>query len=100
MENKPAYITFETKSNGTIEMSKETFCRWLCLAEGIHIMEQKASHLGIDLKSKDWVKPLAFENYVSQRYESMMLDLNYDEKNNLLGKTFVQYSDVEELQPA
>lgn len=91
MKNK-TYITFDTKKNGTVEMTKDTFCRWLCLAEGLHIMEQKAESLGIDLKEKDWVKPLAFEKYVSERYESMMLDLNYDEKHNLIGNKYVHHS--------
>lgn len=95
MKNK-SYITFETKKNGTVEMTKDTFCRWLCLTEGLHIMEQKAERLGIDLKEKDWVKPLAFEKYISERYESMMLDLNYDEKHNLIGKTYVHHANSPE----
>ncbi len=94
--NKNTYITFDTKKNGAIEMSKDTFCRWLSLIEGVHIMEQKAETLGIDLKEKDWVKPLAFEKYVADRFESMMLDLNYDEKHNLIGNTYVHHSSAPE----
>ena len=90
--NKKTYMTYETKKNGKIEMSRDTFCRWLCLAEGMHIMEQKAETLGIDLKEKDWVKPLAFEKYVADRFEGMMLDLAYDEKHNLIGKNYVHHS--------
>ena len=90
--DKNTYVTFDTKKNGTIDMSKDTFCRWLSLVEGVYIMEQKAETLGIDLRVKDWVKPLAFEKYVTDRFESMMLDLNYDEKHNLIGNTYVHYS--------
>jgi hypothetical protein len=95
MTNK-TYITFETKKNGTVDMTKDTFCRWLCLTEGLYIMEQKADKLGIDLKDRDWVKPLAFEKYIAERFEGMMLDLNYDEKNNLLGKKYIHHSNKPE----
>lgn len=83
------YITFETKKNGKVEMNKETFARWLCLMEAFYIIDKKAEDLGINLSDKDIIKPLAYEKYVQQRFESMMLDLTHDEKNNLLGQTVV-----------
>lgn len=91
MNNKP-YMVFETKKNGTVTMDKGTFARWLCLMEGIDVAERKAASLGIDLNGWDWVKPLAFEKYVAERFESMMLDLESDEKNNLIGKSIVHFS--------
>jgi hypothetical protein len=66
-------------------MNKETFARWLCLMEAFYIINKKADDLNINLSDGDYVKPLAFEKYVQQRFESMMLDLAHDEKNNLLG---------------
>jgi len=91
MNNKP-YMTFETQKNGKIEMDKPTFVRWLCLMEGIDVAERKASDLGINLDGWDWIKPLAFEKYVADRFESMALDLDSDEKNNLIGKSIVHHS--------
>lgn len=85
-------MTFETKKNGTIAMNKETFARWLCLVEGIDVAERKAKDLNIDLNGWDWIKPLAFEKYIAERFEGMMLDLTCDEQNNLIGKSFVHYS--------
>jgi len=92
------YVTFETKKNGTIAMSKETFARWLCLMEAFYIIEKKAEELEVNLTDNDLVRPLAFEKYIDQRFESMMLDLTHDEKNNLLGKNFVHYSNNPESE--
>lgn len=83
------FMTFETKNNGTIEMDKKTFTRWLCLMEAFHIIDRKAEDLGINLGDEDIVKPLAFEKYIQQRFESMLLDVDHDHKNNLLGKNIV-----------
>lgn len=88
MDNN-TYMTFKTKKNSEITMNKETFARWLCLMEAFYIINKKADDLNINLDDKDVVKPLAFEKYIQQRYESMMLDLSYDEKNNLIGKNVI-----------
>jgi hypothetical protein len=89
-------MTFETEKNGTIPMDKETFARWLCLMEGVDVAERKAEELNVNLDNWDWLKPLAFEKYISERFEGMMLDLDSDEKNNLIGESFVHYSNKPE----
>ena len=90
------YMVYKTKKNGDVKMNKETFARWLCLMEAFYIIDKKAEELGFNLTDNDIVKPLAFEKYVQQRFESMVLDLNHDEKNNLLGKNIINSGDVEE----
>lgn len=90
------YMVFETKKNGTIEMTKETFARWLCLMEAFYIIDKKSEELEITVSDNDLVKPLAFEKYIDQRFESMMLDLTHDEKNNLIGKNFIHHSQLPE----
>lgn len=72
-------INFKTK-NGDIEMTRDTFVRWLCLIESFYFMEKKAEKLGLNLDKFDWVKPLAFEKYINQRFESMALDLYAEAK--------------------
>jgi len=95
--SKKDYITFKTKKNNEVKMNKETFARWLCLMEAFYIIDKKAEDLGINLTDKDIIKPLAYEKYVQQRFESMMLDLTHDEKNNLLGQRIINpYYDVEQ----
>ena len=76
-------ITIETK-NGLHKMDKDTFIRWLCLAEMIQITEEKAKDLKIDLEKYDWIKPIAIKKYMSERFKSMEIDLEADEKNDKL----------------
>lgn len=80
--NKENYATFNT-SSGKINMSKDCLARWLCLMEAFHIIDKKSLDLGIDLEKKDWVKPLAFEKYIQQRFESMLLDMEIDAKQGV-----------------
>lgn len=87
MKNK-AYASFDAQS-GKVEMTKETLARWLCLMEAFHIIEKKSSDLGINLEKEDWVKPLAFEKYVQQRFESMMLDMEIDAKKGIFNDVVV-----------
>ena len=82
MSNNAQYATFNTP-DGKLDMTKETLARWLCLMEAFHIIEKKSSDLGISLDKKDWVKPLAFEKYIQQRFESMMLDMEIDAKEGV-----------------
>jgi hypothetical protein len=81
MKNK-TYATFKT-SKGNIDMTKDCLARWLCLMEAFHIVEKKSETLGVNLEKKDWVKPLAFEKYVQQRFESMVLDMEIDERQGI-----------------
>jgi hypothetical protein len=77
--NKKMYASFETP-NGKLNMTKDCLARWLCLMEAFHIIEKKSQDLNINLEKQDWVKPLAFEKYIQQRFESMMLDMDIDAK--------------------
>ncbi len=71
MENK---IKFETKE-GDLEMTKDTFIRWMCLVELVLLTEEKAEELKLDLDKYDWVKPIAFKKYINDRFKSMEVDI-------------------------
>lgn len=73
-------ISIET-SNGIHKMEKDTFIRWLCLAEMIQITEEKARELNIDLEKFDWIKPIAIKKYMNERFKSMEIDLDAEEKD-------------------
>jgi hypothetical protein len=61
-------------------MQKVEYARWLCLVEALDLIERKAVDLKQDLTSDDfWVKPLAFQKYIEQRLETMILDVNREE---------------------
>jgi hypothetical protein len=92
MQNKKTYAQFNTP-DGKIDMTKDCLARWLCLLEAFHIIEKKSEDLGVSLEKKDWVKPLAFEKYIQQRYEGMMLDMEIDAKQGVFDD--VLYNNVE-----
>lgn len=71
MENK---IKFKTKE-GDLEMTKDTFIRWMCLVELVLLTEEKAEELKLDLDKFDWVKPIAFKKYINDRFKSMEVDI-------------------------
>lgn len=64
----------------TFSLKKEEYARWLCLIEAIDLIERKAAELKTDMISDDfWVKPLAFQKYIEQRLETMILDVDREE---------------------
>jgi hypothetical protein len=74
-------ITIQTKAKSHT-LKKEEYARWLCLIEAIDLVERKASELKTDIISDDfWVKPLAFQKYIEQRVETMLLDIGREEFN-------------------
>ena len=73
--------TIEIQSNNkTSNLKKDEYARWLCLIEAIDLVERKAAELKQDMNNDDsWVKPLAFQKYIEQRFETMVLDVNREE---------------------
>lgn len=73
------YVTIN-KSNGTSEeMTIETYTRWLCLVEALDVITQTAERKKIDLNNNDWVKPIALQKYIDERYLSMLHDVKCEE---------------------
>lgn len=73
-------VSITTKSNIKHVMSVETYSRWLCLVEALQHVNHQAKKSKIDLeKSDSWIKPLAFQKYISQRYPSMNHDIKVEE---------------------
>lgn len=73
--------TIEIQSNNKKHsLKKDEYARWLCLIEAIDLVEKKALELKQDMNNDDsWVKPLAFQKYIEQRFETMILDINREE---------------------
>jgi hypothetical protein len=73
-------ISITTKSNKKHIMSVETYARWLCLVEAIEVINKKAKESKIDLdKSDTWIKPLALQKYINQRFPSLYHDFKIEE---------------------
>lgn len=67
-------------------MSYDEYARWLCLLEGVEIVSKRVEQLkkrSIE-NDIDWIKPLAFQKYIDERFLSMKSDLDEIERNNSL----------------
>ena len=71
-------ITLNKKDGTTEEMTYEAFSRWACLVEGIQAVDQKLVDAKIPDSDTKWVKPLAFEKYIQERYHSMLRDVEVE----------------------
>lgn len=75
-------ITVKCGDDKSFDMKKIEYARWLCLIEAIDLIEKKAQDLKADLIADDfWVKPLAFQKYIDQRLETMIIDVDREEFN-------------------
>ncbi len=71
-------ITLKRKDGTTEEMTQEAFARWACLVEGIQAVDQKLVDAKVPDSDTKWVKPLAFEKYIQERYHSMLRDVEVE----------------------
>jgi hypothetical protein len=73
-------------NNQLNSMSYDEYVRWLCLLEGVEIVSKRVDQL----KKRsiqgdvDWIKPLAFQKYIDERFLSMKSDLDEIEMNKAL----------------
>ena len=69
-------------------MSYDEYARWLCLLEGIDLVGKRVEQLkrrSIE-NDIDWIKPLAFQKYIDERFLSMKSDLEEIERTPELTK--------------
>ena len=69
---------FNLKDGTTKIMKFDQFVRWACLIEGVEKVSEKLEEAGVDMNTNEWVKPLAFQKYVEERYHSMKHDLTVE----------------------
>ncbi len=85
MQSKPSkkYITLNHNKE-TIDLSLDEYARWLSLLEGIELVDKKMKQYGNRLKNEDmdWIKPLAFQKYISERFESMKFEIEEIDKSD------------------
>jgi len=74
------FITVQT-SKATHKLKAEEYARWLCLIEALDIVSKGADRFKVDLNGKDvdWIKPLSFQKYVAERFESMIDEVSMNE---------------------
>lgn len=66
---------FNLKDGTKKVMQLEEFVRWACLIEGVEKVSEKLDEAGIPQNDNSWVKPLAFEKYIKERFPAMLHDI-------------------------
>ena len=73
-------VSIKTRKGVEHVMTLETYTRWMCLMEAIDVIDRTAKIHNIDLdKRTDWVKPLAIQKYITERYPAMLHDVRVEE---------------------
>lgn len=75
-----ARIEMKRKDGTTEYMSIAEFSRWACLVEGIQAVDQKLTDAKVPESNTSWVKPLAFEKYIQERFHSMIRDVEVEHR--------------------
>jgi len=77
-------ITVKTNSNKVHKLQLQEYTRWICLVEALDYISKKAGNFKYNLQENDdWIKPLAFQKYISERYESMLDEISLNEFNTM-----------------
>jgi len=71
-------IKFNLKNNTVHEMNIGELARWACLLEGIDFISKRSGELGIEDTNLDWIKPIALQKYIDERFEAMKHDLTVE----------------------
>jgi hypothetical protein len=72
------------KKDGTEEfMTVDEFSRWMCLVEAFHFIEMKAEELKLQNMER-LLKPLAIEQYITERFPSMRHDVGVEHEMGLI----------------
>ena len=69
---------FELKNGNKVDMTIDELTRWACLLEGVEKVAGKYEELGESMDTDDWIKPLAFQKYIDERFHSMKHDLTVE----------------------
>jgi|TARA_R100001594_G_scaffold16207_2_gene33577 hypothetical protein len=68
-------FNFKLKDGATKTMEFDELVRWACLIEALDVVGGKED---IDIESDKWIKPLAFQKYIDERFHSMKHDLKVE----------------------
>jgi len=72
-------IIIKSKKGKIYNMTLDEFTRWGCLIEAVNITARKAEELNI-LNSSKWIKPIAFQKYINERFLSLRYNLQEELK--------------------
>jgi hypothetical protein len=73
-------IEMQLKDGTTEHWDHQTFARWASLIEGIQTVDQKLQDANVPETDTKWIKPLAFEKYIQERFHSMLKDTEVEHR--------------------
>jgi hypothetical protein len=71
-------FNIKLKTGKEINMGIDELTRWACLIEGVEQVANKCDELGYSKNNDGWIKPLAFQKYIDERFHSMKHDLTVE----------------------
>lgn len=77
-------IKFNLTNGETVDMSLEQMTRWCCLLEAVDSIEKKCEEAGKNMDQIDWVKPLAMQKYIEERYHAMLHDVTIEHERGII----------------
>lgn len=66
---------FITKKGEKVTMECDEIARWCCLVEAVQVIDQRGSQLGMDMDKGSWVKPIAIQKYIDERFDTMIEEI-------------------------
>jgi len=81
MKNNKTELNFKNKRGENILMAQDEVARWCCLVEAVDIIDKKGSQMGIDLTKNNWVKPIAIQKYIDERFDTMIEEIEHEKEN-------------------
>ena len=67
-------FNFNLKDGSTKTMGFDEFVRWACLIEALEVVDNQE----VNTDNDKWIKPLAFQKYIDERFHSMKHDLKVE----------------------
>lgn len=69
-------VVFEQSKSEASSYDIDEYVRWHCLLEAIAVISEKADYSNIDLdNNSDWIKPLALQKYIRERFLSKKVEI-------------------------
>ena len=71
-------FTFNLKDGTEKVMEFDEFVRWMCLVESLEVISKACDDRNIPANNDSWIKPLAIQSYMDERFHSMKHDLTVE----------------------
>lgn len=69
---------FDLKDGTTKVMEFDEFVRWMCLVESLEVISKACDDRNIPASNNSWIRPLAIQGYMDERFHSMKHDLTVE----------------------